>query len=202
MNNSLENMGNDDSYVSTGPDWAQASMAPFALFKGYTTEGGTRSPVIVAGPGLNGGGISGEFGDVKDIVPTILEVTDTDARTPAGKAAPRGTSLVDRLSDPEPEFDGPDKPNVLEVIGGRAVHHRDWKALLVTSYSGAGLPVEKVATRKWQLFNITDDPGETTDVSAANPRVMARMIHAYDAWAQEVGAVGLAGMLDPIPAAP
>lgn len=39
-NQSYENMGNIDSYVSTGSAWAQASSSPLYLFKGFTTEGG------------------------------------------------------------------------------------------------------------------------------------------------------------------
>ena len=44
-NNALENMGRPGSYVWLGPNWARASAAPFRLFKGYPTEGGTRVPV-------------------------------------------------------------------------------------------------------------------------------------------------------------
>ena len=31
-------------------------MAPFRLFKGFVAEGGTRSPLIVSGPGVQGAG--------------------------------------------------------------------------------------------------------------------------------------------------
>ena len=40
--NSYENMGKASSFVSYGPQWAQAGAAPFKLYKAYATEGGSR----------------------------------------------------------------------------------------------------------------------------------------------------------------
>ena len=37
--NSLDNIGNHDSFVWYGPRWAQASTAPSRLYKAYSTEG-------------------------------------------------------------------------------------------------------------------------------------------------------------------
>lgn len=38
-NNSLDNIGNHDSFVWYGPEWAQASTAPSRLYKMFSTEG-------------------------------------------------------------------------------------------------------------------------------------------------------------------
>lgn len=38
-NNSLDNIGNFDSFVWYGPLWAQAATAPSRLYKAWTTEG-------------------------------------------------------------------------------------------------------------------------------------------------------------------
>ncbi|MEQ8423240.1 MAG: sulfatase-like hydrolase/transferase, partial [Cyclobacteriaceae bacterium] len=57
--NSLENMGKVNSFVSYGPQWAQAGAAPFNRYKGYTTEGGISAPFIICGKGITAtGGIS------------------------------------------------------------------------------------------------------------------------------------------------
>ena len=42
--NSLDNIGNANSFVWYGTRWAQASTAPSRLFKMYTTEGGIKVP--------------------------------------------------------------------------------------------------------------------------------------------------------------
>jgi arylsulfatase len=78
-NNSLENLGNDDSFIWYGPRWAQAATAPSRLYKAYTTEGGVRVPFLAkfpAGYGMEGkaNSITHEFGTVMDLAPTILEM--------------------------------------------------------------------------------------------------------------------------------
>src|SRR5262249_25198258 len=44
FNNAMDNRGLQNSYVEMGPGWAQASSAPFRLFKSFSTEGGIRVP--------------------------------------------------------------------------------------------------------------------------------------------------------------
>ena len=48
--NSLANKGRRDSYIFTGPSWAQVSSLPFKWYKSFSTEGGIRSPSIISNP--------------------------------------------------------------------------------------------------------------------------------------------------------
>ncbi|KAL3704783.1 hypothetical protein TMatcc_008455 [Talaromyces marneffei ATCC 18224] len=76
-NNSLENIGNHDSFVWYGPQWASASTAPSRGAKSYTTEGGIRCPCIVRYPPTMKyapGAISHNFTTVMDILPTVLDL--------------------------------------------------------------------------------------------------------------------------------
>ena len=52
-------------------------MAPSRLFKAFPTEGGIRAPLMVKLPGAmpNAGTINHSFFHVRDIMPTILDVT-------------------------------------------------------------------------------------------------------------------------------
>jgi arylsulfatase len=50
INNNYENIGNKDSLILYGSQWAQASTAPSRMNKGYITEGGIRCPAIVRYP--------------------------------------------------------------------------------------------------------------------------------------------------------
>ena len=52
ITNEYDNMGKPSSYVSYGPQWAEAGNAPFRYYKGYTTEGGLIAPMVLAGPGV------------------------------------------------------------------------------------------------------------------------------------------------------
>ena len=40
---------------------------------------------------------------------------------------------------------------------------------------------------KWRLYNIEQDPGETTDLSEAKPEVFADMLAEYQAYSKRVG---------------
>lgn len=80
-------------------------------------------------------------------------------------------------------------------MGGRAVRKDDWKAVLVTS-KPSGLSLDKLPLKHWQLYNMTEDPGETTDHSAAFRRTLTRLTTAYDQWAKDVGAIALPHMLE------
>jgi arylsulfatase A-like enzyme len=76
-NNSIDNLGNGDSFIWYGPRWAQAATAPSSLYKAYTTEGGVHAPFLAKFPeGVSpkANVISGEFATVMDIAPTILEM--------------------------------------------------------------------------------------------------------------------------------
>ncbi len=50
--NAYENMGKPSSFISYGPQWAEAGSAPFSRHKTYTREGGFVAPMIVAGRGV------------------------------------------------------------------------------------------------------------------------------------------------------
>ncbi|CAN0588470.1 unnamed protein product, partial [Ectocarpus sp. 12 AP-2014] len=67
-------MGHQGSYVYTGPGWAQASSAPFMLYKAHTAEGGIRAPLIISGPSVDhSGSVTQALTTVRAIMPTILE---------------------------------------------------------------------------------------------------------------------------------
>ncbi len=77
--NSLENLGNGDSYIWYGPNWTWASSGGYRMYKQFTTEGGIWAPAIVHFPQqLQQGAMIDEFVTVKDVLPTILELTGVD----------------------------------------------------------------------------------------------------------------------------
>jgi arylsulfatase len=107
FDNSLENRGLRNSYIETGPGWAQASMAPSRMFKGFTAEGGIRAPFLVKLPGEtpNAGTMSHSFFHVRDIMPTILEIAGIEhpREINGHRVVPmHGTSMND-LSGDNPE---------------------------------------------------------------------------------------------------
>jgi arylsulfatase len=51
--NSLENLGNGNSFIWYGPRWAQASTAPSRLYKVRKTQGFFHVPLVISNPDLH-----------------------------------------------------------------------------------------------------------------------------------------------------
>ena len=174
FDNSLENIGRDNSYVWTGPGWGQASAAPYRLFKTFPTEGGVRVPAIVHGP-VARRGRSDAVVSVKDVAPTLLEL----AGAPVPPAM-SGRSMVPFLDGNAESVRPRDEPLIYELFGRRAVRQGRWKATWLWPPYGPGV---------WELFDLEVDPGEQHDLAAGRPERLAALVAAWDAYALEMGVV-------------
>ncbi|MDO4249036.1 MAG: arylsulfatase [Neisseria sp.] len=189
-NNQLEKMGSAESYISTGPDWAQASNTPYYLFKGYTTEGGIRSPLIISGPGVAKKGIDGAYGDITDITPTLLSLAHISVKTPEGKNPITGINLSQRLAKPNPQFRGPKQARVMEMMGGKMVKKGDYKAVATSHFAKIhGLDNAGIVKQKWQLFNVINDPAESHDLAKKKPTILKKLVDIYKNYSYQQGVV-------------
>ncbi|WP_404477997.1 arylsulfatase [Novosphingobium sp. BL-52-GroH] len=176
-----ENMGSATSFVLRNPYWAQASSAPSAMFKGWMTEGGTHVAAFITYAGFKRqGSIGRAFGDVMDIVPTVLSATSVPLTpTVAGRpvAAVRGRSMVPYLLErTETVHATGDKPVVMELHGQRSVRQGRWKLLSMPAPMGTG---------QWQLYDLDADRAEQHDVAAQNPAVVESLRGAWNRYATE-----------------
>lgn len=181
---SLENLGRPNSFGAY-QEWAQASAGPFRDFKGTVTEGGIRSPLIVKYPG----GVMGKVNTtalttVMDLAPTFLDVAGAEhPETYNGiKIYPhKGKSLMPMIKgEAEAVHDG-DYAVGVEIAEKQAVRKGDWKLVWVKK--------GPVKTDGWQLFNIAQDPGETTNLADANPDKLAEMKQEWERYVAENGLV-------------
>lgn len=189
MNNFSENghnsIGRKGTYAEYGPAWAQVSMAPFRLYKGLLAEGGTRSPLIISGPGVEGaGGINKEAVlHVMDIVPTILEMAEVQhPSTFQGRqiAQIQGKSWVDMLNNKVRSPRSSDDWLGWELFGNRALRKADWK--ITWLYEPFGI-------YDWQLFNLAEDPGEQYDLSDKFPQKKEELVALWDEYAKTNGVI-------------
>ena len=171
-----ENMGGPGSWGFIGPEWAAAAATPGAWFKFYATEGGIRVPLIMAGPGIAPQKVTSPA-MIIDVTPTVLDWLDVDPQASTGKPI-TGRSLLPVLAGEADSVYGPDEARAVEVSGNSALYLGDYKITRSVPPVGDG---------QWRLYNLARDPGETTDLSAEEPAVMARLLAAYDAYAQRVG---------------
>ncbi|KAM0327109.1 hypothetical protein ACHAQA_006237 [Verticillium albo-atrum] len=183
-NNSLQNMGMADSFVWYGAEWACASMAPSRGFKTYITEGGIRCPCLIRYPAFaKSGSNTDSFATVMDILPTVLDLAGVPlpGKVFRGREVVpvRGSSWAPHLYDQAPAFHDEEKEITgWELFGLRAIREGPWKALYMSAPRGKD---------RWELYNMTRDPGEMNDLAEVEPGVLARLVEHWEVYYAETG---------------
>ncbi len=135
-------------------------------------EAGHRVPFFVRLPGAAHGGtrIDHVVGLV-DVMATLCDTLDIERSTDAG---PDSVSFSALLDDPDAAFDRP--PLICHSAAGMfAIRDGRWKLVAGNGSGGREKPSGTPFGQPWMLFDLEKDPGETTDVAAANPKVFAAM---------------------------
>ncbi len=183
FDHSFENLGHPGSNYAYGPGFAAGSSGPLGLYKQTVGEGGIRVPLIVSGPGISKGETTRAFAYVWDILPTLLDAAGVQyPETFNGHQVepPRGRSMMALLSGDDDTLYDPEEVVSGEMAGGKWVRKGDFKATQVPAPYGGG---------EWRLFNLSVDPGETSDLSKEMLGLLTELIAAWDAYAEEVGIV-------------
>ena len=184
----LATLGERGSYAIIGPDFARAAASPLAYYKFHGGEGGIRVPLIVSGPGVEARGVAPAFAYVTDIVPTLLELTGTSAATPSGMQAISGRSLTPALGDLSASIHAPDEAVAFETAGHSGVFKGSHKLVRVGAPAG---------DKRWRLFDLAKDPGETRDLADEQPERFADMLADYEAYAKRVGVLEVPAFYSP-----
>lgn len=177
--NSYDNMGKPGSFVSYGRPWAEAGSAPFSRHKGYTRQGGIAAAMIAAGRAVDRSGvINDSFLTVMDLAPTFLELAGAEYPSSGGVRPMLGESVVNLLAGNTHAAHAEDYSTVLYYEGRAFVRQGDWKLVNLE-------PPFNEST--YELFNLADDPGETTDLRDSEPERFAAMVRLWHAKRQEIG---------------
>ncbi len=205
----------DDTFVfftsDNGPehraDTSWGSPGDFRGAKGHMHEGGIHVPGIIRWPGkVKAGTISDLPVNGTDVLPTLCALAGTAPKT----AKPiDGVNLLPAIVEGKPV----ERPKPLfwwmfHARGGKQACLRDghWKILArMTPQSdppnlldGARPParqpsmdfIKETELGGFELFNLREDPNETTDLSASEPERLAAMTKAIVAMHKEVQAEG------------
>jgi arylsulfatase len=181
FDNSLDNRGLVNSFIETGPGWAQASMSPSRMFKAFTSEGGIKAPMIVKLPGTmsNAGAMSNAFVHVRDIMPTILDIADVShALEFEGRSVLplQGQSVLNFLAgEADTTYSGADRVGY-ELFGLKAYIDGDWKILRMPRPFASG---------EWELYNLMQDPGEIEDLSSEYPEKVEEMVALWEQYKED-----------------
>lgn len=178
----LEGMGEPGSLGFIGPEWASAVSAPGSYYKFYTSDGGLRVPMVIAGPGVAANQRPHALGFVSDITPTLLELAGVSGETPQGARPITGRSLAPLLSGQVDRVHGPDDAIGVEVSGNAALFRDTLKIVRNMPPIGDG---------KWRLYDLAKDPAEVNDLSTAMPEVFASMLADYEDYTAKAGVLPL-----------
>jgi arylsulfatase A len=147
--------------------------APLRGVKGTTWEGGMRVPAIARWPGtITAGGTCGELVTSMDLFPTFAGLADAPV---PGDRSIDGRDIAALLVDPT----------------GRSPHEsfayyrmEDLQAVRAGRWK---LHVARGGAACRELYDLVDDPGETTDRSAAEPGVVGELEALAARWRDELG---------------
>jgi arylsulfatase A-like enzyme len=173
--NSYKNMGAGNSYVFSGPGWAQTGSVHQRYYKFLPTQGGTHGPFIARVPGMLTAGKTLEaFASVADMAPTFLDFAGVaHPGTRYGERsihAPRGRSMLPYFRGEAERVYALDEPVAFELFGHAAVFMGPWKAVRLRAPWGDG---------QWSLYNIAEDPAERNDLSVPNAAMLTKLTAAY-----------------------
>lgn len=176
-------IGSAYSYLGIGPGWASAANTPFRLYKSWEHEGGNATPLIVHWPaGIRAHGeLRDNPGHLIDLMPTLLELTGgKQPQTVAELPVPPlpGKSLVPvfaRDNTVQHDFFWFDHD------GNRAIRIGEWK--LVADHK-----------KPWELYNLTKDRSETTDLAEVYPDRVKAMEQAWLKHAEELHELAMQDM--------
>ena len=173
-------MGKPGSWISYGPQWAEAGSAPFPRHKNRASEGGIVAPMIVAGAGLNmPTPINREYITVMDLAPTFLELADATYPVNPAIEPMRGESMVPLLSGIASSVHDESFVTTL-FLGGRAfIRQGNWKLMNLEP---------PFSETEFMLFSLEADPAETTSLRDAMPEKYNEMLAL---WRKERIALGI-----------
>ncbi len=133
--------------------------------KGWTDEGGVRSPMFISWPGvIRAGKTVDRIAGAIDILPTLADLAGIELQT---KKPVEGVSLKPLLTDPG----------------------APWEDRLLYHYWGNKLSVRSQRYRldyEGQLFDMVIDPGQKQDISGELPGKVSELSKAAEIWKESV----------------
>ncbi|MEN8201408.1 MAG: arylsulfatase [Bacteroidota bacterium] len=163
--NALEEKGHDPSYIFRG-------------HKADIFEGGHRVPFIVKWPArIKYGTVSDEIICTTDIFRTLASLTGYEVGDHEGEDSYDLSSLFDQMPSERPLREA----TVHHSINGSfAIRQGDWKLIMCPGSGGWSYPtpndVKKLdSLPDVQLYNLSDDPGETSNLQASNKEKVSEL---------------------------
>lgn len=145
------------------------SASGFRGRKGSFYEGGFREPCLVRWQGkIKPGALSNRVTGFEDWLPTLLELIGAKDQTPAGID---GISFAPTLRGQKQEARPFLYREAVGYGGQQCVRVGDWKLVRQNLNAKPNAPKQPTT----ELYNLADDPHETTNVAAQHPETVAKL---------------------------
>lgn len=189
----IDRFGGPDAVGNYAHGWAWAMVAPYPYVKSYASHlGGVRNGLVVSWPDrIKARGIRPQFGQVADIMPTMLEAAGIAAPSSVNGVAQQpidGTSLVYSFDDPKAAERH--TTQYFEMLGNRAIYHDGWWAGTTpvrVPWGPPPPPGTSPADYKWELYDLRADPAQAQDLAASQPAKLAELQRLFEAEAGRNG---------------
>lgn len=210
IDNSVENMGDKGSFIANGKGWAQVANTPLDTAKIVSGEAGVRAPAIVVYSGtVAAGSVNTAFATVQDVAPTVLDYAGVTHPVGVGVApnhaactgtygarteiCPMNGSSLRQLVEGAVENVHLDKFVGWEMHGllNDVMYYETAEGLFKirkVGLLGWGVGPAGLFT-PWSLYNLTEDPTESNDLSTTNPDMLRTMLAEYNKYLNDVGFV-------------
>ena len=185
----IDSIGGPTSIPHYPRGFAMACGTPFRLYKINTHAGGHQVPFIVGGavdaigPDVPTGGWRDQYTYVTDLAPTLLELCGLTKPTVRNGLALKpydGTSFLATLTDPDVASSHTEQ--YAEMLGHRGFYRDGWEAVTLHA------PMTPFGDHEWELYDLVNDPTETTDLAARHPDRVSELAAAWEraAWDNQV----------------
>jgi arylsulfatase A-like enzyme len=181
FNDKYETMGEANSLISYGPQWAEAGSSPFRYYKEYATNGGIIASMIITGPMVEQQNIiANDFLTVMDIAPTLYDLAKISypPELNGNSLFPlKVKSLLPYISGKAKTIHTNDYVFGLEHSGNTMLRKGQWK---ITNFS------DPFSLSAFELYNLDEDLGEMHDLKSTNPQKYQEMYQEWTNFASEI----------------
>lgn len=187
--------GSERTFPHFAAPWAWAMDTPFKWTKQVASHfGGTSQGMVMSWPGhiKDAGGIRRQFHHLIDITPTILEAAGIPAPETINGIKQRamdGVSMVYTWDKANAGASSRRTVQYFEMLGNRAIYNDGWVAATTPATLpwelSTATPPDVITGYKWELYNVAEDPTESTDLAAKMPEKLKQLQDLFYAEAQK-----------------
>lgn len=164
-----------------GKVWANASATPYRLYKHFAHEGGSNTPFIAHWPARIKPGRDW-YREPAQLIDIMATVVDLSGATYPTEFKDHKILPIDGIPL-TPAFDGKPlgrkQPIFIEHENNAFVRDGEWKLV------GRGVSMPRGLQKdKWQLYHLSEDGTELTDLAKEMPDKVKAMSDQWEAWAE------------------